>query len=237
MELRPILASRHKLVEGNSRTMKSDRDLERHTRRTGVIGDTSLQVRAALRGDEDAWSWIVAHLTPLLEMQAAYRLGKDDLRLYDPKDVVHEAWMVAFRRMGDLQPREERFTPVLLKFLSTTLLRKINDIVRKRIRRGGDGAAARDRGVSFFEKTVDARTTSILTRAARNEAKAALEEALGRLSVEERETLVLLGIEQIPPGEVARSLGLKPSALSMRYRRALEKARRILPDEILVGLE
>jgi RNA polymerase sigma factor (sigma-70 family) len=194
--------------------------------------NTSFHVRGALHGDERSWSWIVSHLSPLLEMQASYRLPATVRRYCDPKDLVNDAWMIAFSRMGDLRPRNGRFTPVLLRFLSSTLLRRVNDLIRTHIRRtrlGGPAAGLK----SSLERNIEAQATSILGRAARSEARHRLAESLDELSAEEREVVVLLGIEQLANKEVAKMLGVQPSTLSMRYQRAREKLRRFLPDDIL----
>src|ERR1043165_8223664 len=87
---------------------------------------TSFHVRRAIDGDGTSLSWTITHLTPLLEAQASYRTGSILRRFIDPSDVVAEVWMIALPRLRDLRPRDGRYAPVLMKFLSSALLRRIN---------------------------------------------------------------------------------------------------------------
>src|SRR5262245_53247125 len=89
---------------------------------------TTYHVRRAREGEESSLRWVVARFTPLLRAAADYRLGKHLRGLYEPEDLLQDVWAVALPRLGDLIPRSERYTPVLLKFLSTTLLRRIQHL-------------------------------------------------------------------------------------------------------------
>ena len=68
----------------------------------------------------------------------AYRIRNSLVRKKSEiKTAMEEAttvWVVALPRLPELPPRDERHTPVLLKFLSTTLLYRINNLVQKHIR-------------------------------------------------------------------------------------------------------
>ena len=103
-------------------------------------GDTSLFLQAAIDGDRDSLSWLVAHHSPLLLAQARWRLGANHARTCDPEDLVQEAWLVALPRLRELRPRDGRATPVLLRFLATTILNRVNNLARDALRRGTPGA-------------------------------------------------------------------------------------------------
>jgi len=200
-------------------------------------GNTSLCVRRILeQPDEESWLWLVQRLNPLLEMQVEYRLKGPARRLCDPQDLINEAWFVAFMRLHTLKARNDRWTPVLLQFLSTTLLHKVNDLLRREIQRKalGDAAGA---GSGTVGSGLPDRMSSVLSHAARNEAQDLLRSTLAELRPEEREVVVLRGIEQLSNQEAAEQLGLKPSAVAMRWARALERLRRKLPDSLFEDLD
>lgn len=59
--------------------------------------------------------------------------------------------------------------------------------------------------------------------AARNETERRLERALARLSLRDREVLLLVAVERLSPAEAAGSLGVPPETLRKRLQRARER--------------
>jgi RNA polymerase sigma-70 factor (ECF subfamily) len=196
---------------------------------------TSIHIARARGGDAESRAWIVARLMPFLRLQAAYRLRGPLRRLHDPEDLVQDVWAAVLPRLDRIEPRDGRFTPVLLKYLGVTLLRRVNDLLKKQIRRARSGGAP-DEGTPRLDD-LPAEITDVRARAERDEVLGQLRAALDRLGPREREILVLRAIEQVSNGEVARLLGLAPSAVAMRFRRALDKLRAALPDPLLLELE
>jgi RNA polymerase sigma-70 factor (ECF subfamily) len=68
--------------------------------------------------------------------------------------------------------------------------------------------------------------------AIRAEAHSAVQEALGRLDPDDREVIVLRGIEQSPFDEVAAVIGTTPDAARKRYGRALQRLRALVPGSV-----
>ena len=147
--------------------------------------------------------------------------------------------MVTFLKLHQLEPRNGRWTPVLLKFVSTTLLNTVNALMRKELHRqsfegkNSESGSADSDGVS---PEIVQRMTSVLSRAARSEAQELLRSTLAELSPEDREVVVLRGIEQIPNQRAAEQLGELPGTVAMRWSRALEKLRHKLPNSIFEDL-
>jgi RNA polymerase sigma factor (sigma-70 family) len=195
---------------------------------------TTLHVRRACGGEEDSLAWVVERFTPLLRVQATVRLRGPANGLCEADDLVQEVWAVALPRLEDLRPRDERLSPVLIRFLATTLLNKVNNLMMRRLRRG-EPLASQSAVTPTLDRLPDS-VTGALERAARDEAVEELHAALERLGERDREILVLRGIEQLEAGEVARRLDLKPSAVSMRYRRALDRLAETLPGSIFEEL-
>jgi RNA polymerase sigma factor (sigma-70 family) len=204
-----------------------------HSRAEGLRDPTSRHIRGAIRGNDTSLAWVVARFSPFLRAQAEYRLKAPLRRFLDPEDLVQDVWLVTLPRLVDLVPRNERFTPVLLKFLSTTLLRKVNDALTHHLagpRRVASGEPSTAPGTRVNQ--LPASVTDALGRLQRDDTVRAMEEALCQLKPHEREVLILRGIEQVPNRRVARLLGLEPSTVAMRYCRALLALRRRMPDSL-----
>jgi RNA polymerase sigma factor (sigma-70 family) len=190
---------------------------------------TSLRIGRAVAGDDDSCAWLIGRFTPALLAQARYRLRGAMGRVCEPDDLVQDVWAITLPRLTDLRARDGRWTPVLLKFLATTLLRRVHHLARRRAR---DGAA--DGGTDGGEPL--AEWTGVVTRVHRRDAHDAVHDAIAELSEVDREVLVLRGIEQHDNGEVARLLGVPDSTVTRRFQRALERLRAALPDSIFSDL-
>lgn len=199
---------------------------------------TSVHVRRAQAGEEESCAWIVSRFTPLLRIQADYRLRGRMRRLYDPDDLVNEVWAVTLPRLDDLRPRDAHLGPVLLKFLGSTLLNIANNALRRALAGRPTERSPRGEPTTHTDPMdhFPAEVTSVLGRAERDEAKDAIRTTLERLAPAEREVVVLRGIEQVSNAEAARILGAKPSTVAMRYKSALGKLRRLLPDSVFDDL-
>lgn len=192
---------------------------------------TSVAVRRASAGDREAFGFLVARLSPLLAAQARYRLRGPLERLYDPDDLVQDAWVRTLPRLGDLREREGRLAPVLLRFLSTTLLRHVNQLLRKHVLGKPGTAEAGPSGTSPLSRLSD-DATGAATRAARDEEASLLRAAVEGLDDLDREILVLRGVEQLSNRDAAQALGLADSTAAMRYRRALDRLRARVPASL-----
>lgn len=185
-----------------------------------------MHVGRAVGGDRHSQGWLIERLSPLLLTQARYRLRGRLATVCEPEDLVQEVWSIALPRLPDLSPRDGRWTPVLLRFLSTTLLRRLNHLVRKHL----TGKPTRDDADDLAALPAD--VSGVLTRIERVDRGAAVQQALADLPEPLREVLVLRGIEQLANGEVARRLELSDSAVTRRFQAALQQLREALPDSV-----
>ncbi len=192
--------------------------------------DTSVQLRNAVDGDRDSLGWLVAHLSPLLLAQARWRLAGGTVHTIDAEDLVQEAWLVALPRLRELVPREGRLTPVLLRFLATTIVHRVNNLVRESLRRGPSYA-----GEGATEGTPDDRT-GVVTAAVRAEQRRQLLATIEALEPGDREVLLLRGVEQRSLATTAELLGITDAAVTMRYTRALARLRDKIPGSLLDDL-
>ncbi len=196
---------------------------------------TTFHVRRARDGDERSITWVIERFSPFLLTAAQYRLGKILRELYDPDDVVQDVWLVTLPKLKEISPRDERFTPVLLKFLSTTLRHKIQHLLEKHVqgKPRKSKASSDDEGGTAPVDELEARVTTILRRLERREAADAVGAALQQLEDRDREIIVLRGIEQHAYKDIGTVLNVDPKILAVRYQRALEKLRRELPGSIV----
>ena len=192
--------------------------------------DTSVQLRHAIDGDPQSLGWLVAHLSPLLLAQARWRLAGGMAHVVDAEDLVQEAWLVALPRLHELVPRDGRLTPVLLRFLATTIVHRVNNLVRDTLRRGPATA-----GNGVAEGVADERT-GVVTAAVRDEQRRQLLVTIEALEPIDREVLLLRGVEQRSQATTAALLGVSGDAVAMRFSRALERLRAQLPSSLLADL-
>ncbi len=212
---------------------KTDPEEERSKGRDDA---TSIHVRRAIQGDLDALSWVVERFTPLLLAQARFRMSKALRRIADPEDVVHEVWAAVLPKIAELNPREGRLTPVLLAYLATTLHRRCTTLLSKTARRrrlgGPEGADETPSGLDLLPSGA----SGFVTRVTRAETRGTVLAAVESLDDLDREVRVLRGIEQTSNQDVAAVLGVPPNTVAVRYRRALERLRKALPEDIYEAL-
>ena len=202
----------------------------------GDLDHTSLQVRRAIDGDEASLEWVVERVSPLLTAQARERLGPVLRQRYDPEDIVQDAWIVALPRLAGLVREQRRVTPILLRFLGTTVLNRVNTLLQKHLRhQPSSGEALVDPVAAASDRA--AETRGVVTRMSRSETYRRILGLVEELPDEERRIVLFRGVEQHSPEEVAVMLDLKPNTVTVKYRRALEKLRTRLPESVFDEME
>lgn len=188
---------------------------------------TTHHVRAACLGSMDSVDWIVRRLTPHLMSQARLHLRGLSGADHAPEDLVQEVWAVALLRLGELQVRDGRMTPVLVAFLARTMRNKTLNWLRERARadalqpRTGPDAAM-----------LPVSTRGVIREVIAREADDLVAKAIAQLDEPDREILVLRGLEQTSYEDLSQVLGVAAGALRMRYARARERLREHLPESI-----
>ena len=194
--------------------------------------DTSIRIRGAIAGDRSDLGWTIERLTPMLLAQARYRMRGRLKRLCEAEDIVAHTWQVTLPRLQDLVARDGRFGPVLLKFLSTAILLRINELLRVEARHGpADGNAAS----SLAERLPDP-ATGVWSAIVQRERVGIVQRTLDGLDAEDREVIVLRLVEQRPSAEVGSLLAITPGAVNVRLHRALGRLRGALPAAVFDDL-
>lgn len=193
--------------------------------------DTSQRVQGALSGSREDLEWLIERFTPLLLAQADYRLPRELRRVHEPEDVVSTTWSVVIPKLGDIRPRDGRWTPVLVRFMSRVVLRQVNKLMRdegRRLARADHNKDAADLAAPD--------PAGIVTRIARREIGDAVLEQLGALTAEHREVIILRAIEQLTNAAAATELGISPGAAATRFHRACERLRETTRGTVMDAL-
>jgi len=171
----------------------------------------------------------VQRFSPILHQQAQHRLARSVRRFVGPEDVLNDAWASVLPRIGGLRETNANVSVALLKYLTTVVLNRCNELSRRYALGEQIGGGTYD--VTLGDLTID--TTGVVSRAMRNEAAEELAAGFDRLEEADREVLVLRGIEQRSLEEVARLTGCSENTVSQRYRRACGKLGDRLPRSLV----
>ncbi len=191
-------------------------------------------VRRAAAGDQQAVNELFARHRDRLRVMVRLRLNRRLQGRVDPSDVLQEAYLEVCKHFADYVR-----APTLPFFL---WLRYITGQKLIAVHRQHLGAQARDadREVSLFRGALPQASSASLAAqllgrfpspsqaAMRAELQIRVQEALNGMDPIDREVLALRHFEMLSNAETAEVLGLKKSAASNRYIRALERLKDIL---------
>lgn len=191
--------------------------------------DTQAHVVRAVDGDSHSLDWLVDRLTPLVLAQARMRIGKVLRVVIDEHDLAQEVWAIALPRLQQLRGRDGLDPGVVVAFLARILIYRCNDLVRQHI----VGKPHRVQTSEGMLARLPARHSGAITRAIRRETQDVVQEAIAQLDESDRLVVVMRGIERHPVGQIATVMGISDNLVSVRYRRALERLRGLLPAEVV----
>jgi len=205
--------------------------------------ETSQHVRRVKEGDQTSFKWVYEKFFPLLCVQAEYYLSElPSLRdFYDPEDIAQDAWVVAWPKLPDLSVRDGRATPVVVKFLSSTLAYRFGDLVKKHIR----GKPPRLHETNEMDldgvlAQLPDRAPSAATTLAQHEAHSAVMsvvmKATRELGEDDYGLLVNRGLLQLSYHEIAAITGRTEGALRIQYGRVMKELRALLPQSLFAEL-
>jgi RNA polymerase sigma-70 factor (ECF subfamily) len=191
-------------------------------------------LQRAAAGDERAVNELFARYRDRLRAMVRLRLNRRLQGRVDPSDVLQEAYLEISKGLADYLR-----APTLPFFL---WLRHITGQKLITVHRQHLGAQMRDadKEVSLYRGALPeassaslanhllGRITSVSQAAVRAELQIRVQEALASMEPLDREVLTLRHFETLTNAETATVLGIKKSAASNRYIRALERLRDIL---------
>jgi RNA polymerase sigma-70 factor (ECF subfamily) len=191
-------------------------------------------LRRARQGDRQALGDLFVLYRERLRLLVRLRLDRRLQGRIDPSDVIQDACLEASERFGDYVQQPEMPFFLWLRFLTAQRLLILH---RRHL-----GAKARDasREVSLYRGALPEASSAALAAqlvghrttpsqaAMRAERQVRLQEALNQMEPLDREVLALRHFEQLTNAETAQVLGLRESAASQRYARALLRLKDIL---------
>jgi RNA polymerase sigma-70 factor (ECF subfamily) len=194
-------------------------------------------VSRATAGDQEALAEVFAQYRDRLRQMVRLRLDRRLQGRLDPSDVLQEAYLDFARRLPDYARQPNMPFYLWLRYLTG---QRLIDLHRQHL-----GAQMRDAGqeVSLYRGALPqassvslaaqllGRLTSVSRAAIRAETQIRVQEALNSMDPMDREVLALRHFEMLSNDETAAVLGLRKSAASNRYIRALKRLK-----EILAGL-
>ena len=193
--------------------------------------DTALHLNQAARGQAKSLAWIVDRFSPYLLAQAAYRIEASLRRHFEPEDLVQDVWAAVLPKLSTIEGVDAGGGRLFMKYLSTTLVRRLRDLMEKHILGKPTPIAAGSSIDPLAELPAD--VSGVVTRATRDELRHEVGARIEALDARDREVVILRGIEQLPVQDIALILDEKPNTISVTYRRALTKLRDQLPLEAL----
>lgn len=191
--------------------------------RLGATGEeTEVLVRRAGE-DPRCFTELYARIAPAVYAWVRLRLGSSARERLDPEDVVQEVWLRAAKAFTQFDPQRGSFRGWIFQVTKYTLL----DTFRRLA--AGEPAAVQGASKSgvrrggFDLSQVPDEVTSFTRRIAREEGLQSLFEELEALPEEERELLVICGLEGRPASEAALQLGLGHEAVRKRWLRLRQR--------------
>ena len=201
---------------------------------TDHASDPDALLARAKAGDANALADLFTGYRERLKRMVALRLDRRLTGRVDPSDIIQEAFLEVHKRFKEYA--RDASVPFFL-WLRLVTGQKLTDCHRHHL-----GAKMRDAGqeVSLYRGAMPqassvslaaqllGKLTSASQAAIRAEHKLHVQEALNSMEPLDREVLVLRHFEHLTNDEAALVLGLRKSAASQRYIRALKRLKEIL---------
>jgi RNA polymerase sigma-70 factor (ECF subfamily) len=201
---------------------------------TNNSSETTRLLKRVAAGNRELWGELLTRHQERLRYIVTLRLDRRLQGRIDPSDVVQEALLDASIQLKDYL--KDPNLPFFL-WLRCITVQKLVALHRHHI-----GTQARDpsREMPLYQVALPEASSSALAAkllghgtwpseaARRTERCLRLQEALSNLDIMDREMLALRHFEQLSNAEAAEVLGLRPSAASKRYLRALQRLKDIL---------
>lgn len=200
--------------------------------------ETNRLLEQARAGDRRVFDQLFARYRPYLRQAVKLRLDPRLRPRVDASDIVQEAQMEAYRRLGDfLERRPMPFRLWLRKTAYEQSLMSRRRHVASARRSLGREVPLPEHSSLLLARQFLARGSSPSQRLGRRELAQQLRQVLAELSEPDREVLLMRNLEGLSNHEVAQVLAIEPAAASQRYGRAVLRLRKLLLARGLMGDE
>ncbi len=178
--------------------------------------------------DELEFSRLYERLAPAVHAWVSLRLGRGARVRFDLEDVAQEVWLRAAKAFSQFDPERGSFRTWLFQVTKYTLLETFRALAtgprtvpELAVTSVESGLGSARRGVDLSQ--VPDSVTTLTRRVAHAEGLARFLEEIEALPPEERELLVICGLEGRPATEAAPQLGLSHEAARKRWLRLRER--------------
>ena len=178
-------------------------------------GDTVDLLARARQGDQHALSLLCERISPRLLTYIRVRMGRDVRTRLESRDILQASLVKAFQKIGEFRGTETRS---LLSWLARIAEHEIRDSFDHVHRHRRDAARETDLDRAA---AVAAITRSALSRLILDEQARRIEVALGSLSPDHRDVILMRKFEELSFGEIARRIGRSEDASRMLLARAM----------------
>jgi RNA polymerase sigma-70 factor, ECF subfamily len=191
--------------------------------------DPQALLRLAQTGDTEALGVLLEMYRSYLRLLARVQIGRRLRGKADASDVVQDAFLGAHRDFGQFRGESEgEFLAWLRQVLASVLanfVRRYQGTKRRAVRLERELAAELEQSSQALDKALIAPYHSPSGQAERREQAVLLAEALDRLSVDDRELLMMRHLEGLSFPEVAQRMGCTLDSAKKRWPRALVRLR------------
>jgi RNA polymerase sigma-70 factor (ECF subfamily) len=192
-------------------------------------------LRRARAGDGVALGQLLELYRNYLGLLARLQLGRRLQGKVDPSDLVQEAFLAGHRDFAQFRGHTEgELVGWLRQILASALLslgRRYAGTQRRDVRRERALAAELEQSSQMLDRGLIAEQSTPSEQAARRERAVLLADALGRLSDDHREVMILRHLEGLSFPELAERMGRSVEAVKKLWIRALAQLRRCLRGE------
>jgi len=182
-------------------------------------------------GGEPALATVFSSYRPALERMVHFRMDRRVYGRVDPTDILQESWIEIQRRLPEflLEPKVSFFVWAR-QIAWQTLIGHHRQHLGAQKRDAGREVSMNCNSVTSSSIVVSliGNMTSPSQGAIRDERSRLLRDALDKMDEMDREVLALRHFEHLSNQEVADVLGLKKTAASNRYMRALQRLKEIM---------
>ena len=186
---------------------------------------TAALVRGCLAGDGQAWAALVQGQQRRV-YGVCYRFSGSQA---DAEEMTQEVFLKVYRSLGSFDPDKGSLGTWILT-LTRNLL--VDHFRRTRVERATESldvsAGADGEGPTRTERLADERAVGQEKTFARVELRARIQEALGKVSVELREAVILRDLEDMDYKDIAAVLGIPEGTVKSRISRGRAELARLL---------
>lgn len=187
-------------------------------------------------GDTDALATVFNHYRLRLRQMVRLRMDPRLAARVDPSDVLQEVYLDVSRQIAGYLKQPKVCFYVWLRGLTWERLLKLQrqHLGAQRRAVGREISLPAESSAALAVLLISPKT-SPSQALVRKELRQRVQQALARLTADDREIILLRDFEDLSNHEVAQALGLSDSAATMRYGRALYRLKEILTADWPAG--